>query len=816
MNELSELTLEDLGASLRDEAGLAAKTDAAAWETLIQMVDDLNSVDRIDVLTRNRKWCLHHVSVLGFRGARHEVNLEIDNLQGLTVLFGENGSGKSSLAEAVRVALEGRTGATHLGSNGTVHEIWGATDQRSQGVKEATVKILLIDEPTTDSLTICAKITETGVTRTGLLKIGDEHRELVDESPEWSLWSDAIRASPPVLAYAELADELQKKKDLQIWLTSCLAMDNASRVFDSRVQSQVGAAIAADKAIAIAKQASMQAVEGADLEAKRQGVEGIVALEWTEPKSREELKNWLETHQLSERRKLDNHLDADLLITIPAFGAAFLEAWTKWSSAATKALLTAQVTASIVDMNSRVVSSGQGDNGGVCPACGTPQTDWRRHLREEATRLQEAQNSAAELKKLVRRCHSEIVAPLSTCLLVLPPEFDAAAKTSLRVLVEEAASALKSTDDLDVSLLATIHNLAKWSERPEARPLLEAALAASGLEHQWRCNRWDAVSPYLAVFEANIDLAIKTATLKKARSKWNSYLARIRGDRSSSFHALLGPAVASLLGDAGITVSAINITKSESRLDLQNSKGESVELAHLSAGQRNALILGPVIATAESGIFGFSILDDPVHAFDDFRVDKLSSTLAQIGKSQSLVLTTHDARFVEYLRVHATLAFVVLTTSRDEEGRMTLTPTLDPPAELVKFGLQLARDLKNTQAPEGRAEITALLRMALDEALEHVALRYFSRLSANEARSARDTFDKAMLTRDRKKVLRLFLADSPIQLALLTAAWQQVAQPAKRWSDAVHDPSAVPDENQLDEDIETAQATIDVLRRIHW
>lgn len=816
MNELSELTLEDLGASLRDEAGLAAKTDAAAWEALIQIADDLNSVDRIDVLTRDRKWHLRHVSVLGFRGARHEVNLEIHNLQGLTVLFGENGSGKSSLAEAVRVALEGRIGATHLGSNGTVHEIWGATDQRSQGVEEASVRILLIDEPTTDSLTICAKITETGVTRTGLLTIGDEQRELVDESPEWSLWSDAIRASPPVLAYAELADELQKKKDLQIWLTSCLAMDNASRVFDSRVQSQVGAAIAAEKAIGNAKQASMRAVEEADLEAKRQGVEGIIALEWTEPTSREELRSWQESHQLSERRKLDNHLDADLLTTLRAFGATFLKAWAKWSSAATKALLTAQVTASIVDMNSRVVSSEQGDNGGVCPACGTTHIDWRRHLREEATRLQEAQGSAADLKRLVRRSHSELVAPLSTCLLVLPPEFDTAAKASLRILIDEAASALMSTDDLDVSLLTAIHNLATWTERPEARPLVEAALAASGLEHQWRCNRWDAVSPYLSVFEANIDLAIDTATLKKARGKWNSYLARIRGDRSSSFHALVGPAVASLLGDAGITVSAINITKSESRLDLQNAKGESVKLAHLSAGQRNALILGPVIATAESGIFAFSILDDPVHAFDDFRVDKLSSTLAQIGKNQSLVLTTHDARFVEYLRVHAALAFVVLATSRDEDGRMTLTPTLDPPAELVNFALQLAADLKNTQAPGGRAEITALLRMALDEALEHVALRYFSRLPVSEARSARDTFDEAMLTRDRKKVLRSFLADSPTQLALLTAAWQEVAQPASRWSEAIHDPSAVPDANQLDADIGTAQAAIDVLRGIRW
>ena len=816
MNDLSELTLEDLAASLRAEAENGVKADAGAWETLVRIADDLNSGDRVDLLTRNRKWLLRQVSVLGFRGAKHEVNLTIDNLQGVTVLFGENGSGKSSLAEAVRVALEGRTGATHLGSSGTVHELWGATDQRSQGVEEATVKVVLVDEATTDSLTICATITGSGVNRTGVLESGAERLELSGTSPAWTVWADAIRASPPVLAYAELADELQKKKDLQIWLTSCLAMDNASRVFDSQVKARVDAALNAEKIITTAKQVAARAITEADREASRQGVEGIEPLEWIEPASREELTGWLETHHLTERQKLDNHLDADFLITLPVYGAAFLAAWDAWSTAATKALLTAQVTDSLVEMNARVISSAQGDNKGICPTCGTSHTDWRSHLREEATRLNEAQNSATELKKLVRRSRIDLIAPLSTCLLVLPPDFDAGGKSRLKILLDEAVVALRGTDDLNVTLLTAIHNLAKWSARPDGLLLVKAALAASGLEHQWRCNRWDAVSPYLSAFEAHIDLAGKTAMLKKARGKWNSHLARIRGKRSSSLQALVGPAVASLLGDVGISVSAIDITKSESRLDLQNARGESVELAHLSAGQRNALILGPVIATAESGIFAFSILDDPVHAFDDFRVDKLSSSLAEIGKNQSLVLTTHDARFVEYLRVHATLAFVVLATSRDEDGQMTLTPTLDPPAELINFGRQLAKDLTKSQAPEGRAEVTALLRMALDEALENVALRHFARLTAAAAEADRETFNRAMLTKDRKQSLRVFLGDSPTQLDLLTKAWQGVANSAKRWSDAVHDPSAVPDADQLASDFDTAEATIEILGEIRW
>lgn len=817
MNELTELTLEDLAASLRAQLSSATGADTEAWEALTKIADDLNSGDRIDLLTKNRKWLLRQVSVLGFRGAKHEVDLKIENLKGLTVLFGENGSGKSSLAEAVRVALEGRTGATHLGTHGTVHELWGASDQRSQGVDEAKVEVVLVDEATTDTLRICATITDTGVERTGLLEAGDERFELDNESPAWTVWADAIRASPPVLAYAELADELQKKKDLQIWLTSCLAMDNATRVFDSRVKAQVDAAQHAEKTIVSAKEASVRAVAAADEDARRQGVEGIETLEWIEPESSEELAEWLKLHDLTERQKGDSFLDADFLTALPKFGQVFRVAWEKWSNAATTALLTAQVTDSLVEMNDRVISSRQGDNEGICPTCGTSHTDWRRHLREEANRLKEAKESAAELKKLVRRSRGEMVDPLRTCLHILPPDYDAAETRALRNLLEETEAALRdTTDDLDISLLSAIHNLGQWSGRPEAHSLMEAALSISGLEHRWRCNRWEAVAPYVAAFNEDIDVASKTAILKKARGKWNSHLARIRGERTSSLYALVGPAVATLLADVGISVSAIDITKSESRLDLQDAKGESVELAHLSAGQRNALILGPVIATAESGIFAFSILDDPVHAFDDFRVDKLSSTLAEVGKNQSLVLTTHDARFVEYLRVHAPQAFVVLATSRDSNGQMGLRPTLDPPAELIKFGRQLAADLAREQAPEGRAEITSLLRMALDESFERVALRHFSRLGATAAKEARTTFDRAMLTRHRKDVLRQFLADSPAQLDLLTEAWQLVGSPVKRWSKAVHEPSAVPDAAQLDADLDTAEKSINILRGIHW
>lgn len=815
MTELHELTLDELAESLREEAFRSPAKDADAWKALLVLVDEVTNSDRIDLLTANRKWLLRKLTVEGFRGAKHEINFAVDNPHGITVLFGENGSGKSSLSEAVRVALEGRTGATHLGATGGVHELWGSSDQRSQGVDKATVTVVLSDEATTDRLTICAIIDSTGVHRKGLLESQSERIELEAESPAWEVWADAIRASPPVLAYAELADELQKKKDLQVWLTSCLAMDNASRVFEARVKAEVESALTAEKLLTNAREISMRAVLEADADAVRQGVENISDLEWTDWASTEELDEWLESNDIVERQARPHVLDRDVLASLPNRGRDFNKAWKAWSEAATTALLTAQVTNALLSMHDHVLRSNQGDNGGVCPTCGSLHEDWRGHLKAEAERLQGAQRAASRLKLLVREVPTKLIVPLKTCLHVLPFEFDVAVASEARNLIREVECFLKG-DDLDFDLLSAIGNLSKWLERPQATALLDVALNASGLQHQWKCDRWDAVAPFVTAFHLHIENASRAGTLKKARTKWNGHLAKIRSTRSSSLHALVGPAVSTLLGDVGISVSAIDITKAESRLDLVNSKGEVVELAHLSAGQRNALILGPVIATAESGIFGFSILDDPVHAFDDFRVDKLSSTLAQIGRKQALILTTHDARFVSYLRVHAPLDFSVLSTQRDEDGRMTLRATKDAPAELIEFASELAGDLKKVAARNGRAEIIALLRMALDEAFEQLALRHYARRPAAVAKIDRVALNEAMLTDDRKRVLRSFMADSPLQLAAFTSVWQVVSVPSRRWSKAVHDPCLVPDAEQLATDIATADQAVTMLRGIRW
>ncbi|MDQ0276424.1 hypothetical protein QO003_000727 [Arthrobacter silviterrae] len=300
-------------------------------------------------------------------------------------------------------------------------------------------------------------------------------------------------------------------------------MDNATRIFDAIVKSEVESALPAEKRITNARVRAESAVLEVDVQAKRQGVEGISELEWATCDSMEKLDDWLQSNDIIMREKRLHVLDREVLAALPDWGIEFTDSWKAWSQAATTALLTAHVTEAIVSMQDRVLSSHQGDKGGVCPTCGSLHGDWRGHLQAEAKRLRHAQLAALGLKGLVRERSAKLLGPLKTCLLVLPSGCDASV-TELRNLIAEVERS-NTGDDLDVDLLLAIGNLSRWIQGPEAKSIFRSALEASGLQHQWRCNRWDAVAPFVATFRSEIEAAAKAGMLKWARTKWNRHLA---------------------------------------------------------------------------------------------------------------------------------------------------------------------------------------------------------------------------------------------------------------------------------------------------
>lgn len=793
---LTELTLRELSDSLTDAAESSSGNELRAWNLLVGLAADLAAVSRNEILVEGRKWALVKMSVEGFRGARHPLDLHIEHVTGLTILHGANGSGKSSIAEALRMALEGRTGATHLGESGRLHELWGNTDERSRGSASAKVTVNLRDLPTNDSLVITALLSGAGVERDAVL-ISEGKRHFFDaQSDAWIPWGEAIRTSPPVLAYAELADELQKRRDLHLWLSSCLAMDNAIRLFDSHVKEKNDAARIAAKSISEAQIVADEKLRAVDAEWTASGVENIVPVAWAVLDSEKAINTWLAQEGLAPRDITPVDLKNDPRVAIAAYIQNFQAALAGWHNAASTSL-TPHVETAIVDLDQRVKASGQDDHDGICPTCGSTKPDWREHLHVTASKLGSARTASTALKEAIRGRRDSLTEPLQLCLDALPRDYaDQPSVSECARLLTELAKFDAETDDLEPELCGAVADLALWTERDEAKGLIEAAVAAAGRRTQWLAHRWSVIAAYLDRWNQESEAALQYPSWRTAVTRWNSHLGDIRKQRSASLHSLVGPAVKLLLGDVGISVDSTAITKSESRLVLKDRLDEVVDFSHLSAGQRNALILGPIIATAEGGIFGFTLLDDPVHAFDDFRVDQLSATLARMGRAQALILTTHDARFVEYLLVHSLEEFTVFKAERDDVGVITLTETNAPWVELVDFAGDLLSSSKHLPESPVNSDIAALLRMAVDEALEGLSLRYIATLDATTAGEVRQKFGGIPTTRGRAKALRAYVRLDVDKTATFHRSWNLVEGKLDVWSGAIHDES-----HELDREI---------------
>lgn len=815
--DLVEMTLDQLREDICNNSAEATEADSEAWRLLADLAIEMTSTERDDSLVGGYRWSLKNVAVEGFRGAKKWISIEFDPTPGVTILHGDNGSGKSSITEGLRMALEGQVGLTHLGAKGRVHDLWGSADERSKGVDISQVIVHLQDADNPDiQLTLFAKFDGRRVTRTAeLVKADGDSVAFAEDSPAWIRWNSALRAAPPVFAYAELANELQKRDDLQTWLSACLAMDTASLEFNAAVVDRQTNARNAKNALEREKTKAEAQLSCTDRDAKESGILDVMPIEWIPLANQEQLSMWLESQNLMERTRQDKPLARGLHDQLLEYSGRYAKLKGELTSAQTVAL-TSSVATALVQFDKRVIESEQGDNGGFCPVCGVQNPSWKIHLHEQALALGKVHEASEALTRHVRMRETRLVEPIRICLATLPQDYpDFEAISSAHRIHTKAVSYSAMTDDLDPQVLSSIEDLCTWVKTDAAKAIVEAAVSVSDLRHQWLIDRWDAVTPFLEVWQEHHLEAALADEWKKALTRWNSHLAKLRKERSNRLRDLVSPAVSALLGDVGIILDLLEVNKNEINLILRNREGNEVQLSHLSAGQRNALILSPVLGTAAGGIFQFCFLDDPVHAFDDFRVDQLAATLVGMGATQSLILTTHDGRFVEYLRVHAPKTFYVYLTSRDDLGAISLTSVDTPWRIVLDHASKLLKSAGDSVTAEGRADIAALLRMGMDESIEMLGLRYFSTLNSGERKTQIITFAEAMSSKDRVKQLRTFFGSSP-QLDALDIAFGHISEFLEVWSISTHDPSTAPSSEELAIQIEAAATTCSSFELIRW
>jgi len=815
--DLIELTPEQLRDEICDIYETCEDLDKGAWKLLSDLAIELTSSVRDISLVDGYHWALLEMEVEGFRGAKQSLRIAFESVPGVTVLHGENGSGKSSITEALRMALEGEVGLTHFGAKANVQDLWGSIDERSSGMESSLVSIHFQDVDKPDvRLILKAKFDGKSVSRTAELKrdSGDS-MYFAEDSPAWEQWNLALRAAPPVFAYAELANELQKRADLQTWLSACLAMDTANREFNSAVVERHTKAQNAKKTIDTSRTAAKSLMSKVDQAAVSSGISEVTEIEWDALEDQGQLESWLASQNLSERIKQDRPLPKDLYFELLEYSKKYIELKNAYIDAAIAAI-SAPVAATLVDLDNKIRDSHQEDNEGVCPVCGALSPQWQVHLHEQALLFESAKKVAEKLERHVRIRHTKLIEPIRNCIPLIPNDYpDPTAVNDCSSILANPGIVSSTIDDLDPTVLAALDDLSAWIRSDSAKTFVSKAVSVADLRYQWLCERWDAITPFLEVWQAKYKDAVVADEWKTALSRWNTHLATLRKERSAKLRNLVTPMVAALLGDVGIELALLEVNKNETKLILKNRLGEEVELSHLSAGQRNALILGPILGTIGGGIFKFCFLDDPVHAFDDFRVDQLAATLASMGQKQSLIVTTHDGRFVEYLRVHAPRIFSVFLTSRDDLGNITLAPSDISWKTVLDHASILLQLAGNRITEEGRADIASLLRMSMDESFEMLSLRFFSTLNSMDRKTQSDKFANSMTIIDRASQLRIFLSGSP-QLAVFESAYGHISGYIKIWSKSTHDPSSAPSSAELKTHITAVEIACNSLESIRW
>jgi len=751
------LTVADIVARLELERDRASASRALLWEKLVDLAGRLDHEQPETELTRHR-WRLLNCSISNFRGVSGDLSVDFKSEADVTVFHGENGSGKSSLTAAIRMALEGAVGLTHAGAPiKSAKALWVSGDDRHRGALDSVVEVRLsaVDDPATELL-IIADYNGANVRRSATVtSSGHEPVLFASDDPAWSSWDAAVRAAPPVFAYAELADELKARGDLQAWITKCLAMDVASRDFDGEVAGAVSSSGEAVRRVEESIDVTRDAFQQLDTKAIADGLSLDLEVDWPGVWTAPTLDEWRIENGLDDRASGSVALPSDLVNKFDDLVEEFHRHRRGWVAAASK-LITPMVGQGLVRLSEAFEHSdhdGDGDGDGVCPVCGQDAPNWRARLNQRAAEFAGAQDAWRAIKLKARSSETDILEPVARSLRSHRGEEsqDAYTGTSL-VAACERLLAISRGEEADFELMNATEALeVSWS--PEARDLLTRLVAQSDRRALWQAERVSAARPLFAIIDQDLFEAKSHSEWKSARVLWNPLLKSLRDARVARLEDQFAHNLREMLADVGFNLARLNVKKNETDIDIVDAAGQRVELSYLSAGQRNALILAPVLAQSGLGIFDFILIDDPVHAFDEFRVDKLAATLVRLGSASPLIITTHDGRFVEYLRAHLPERYAVVRVKRGRDGAITLLDSEAPWTVLFEQAGTLLQGAPSL-SPTAARDICTLLRMGFDAALESFVHRALGSRTAEERAGILLSFESAPTSAIRMETAR--------------------------------------------------------------
>jgi hypothetical protein len=397
-------------------------------------------------------------------------------------------------------------------------------------------------------------------------------------------------------------------------------------------------------------------------------------------------------------------------------------------------------------------------------------SDTARELTEWSTARREVNKAARALHDL----HRDRVRPLLKAAIDMSVAPDELAGTLMSSPPDHGRSARDRAH-----LSAVVQHLLG----SEFTALVDEVRRRGDHDRRWRAARHQAVRPFVTAWRADGPVAVTSNDWSQA----SSYLTRLRNslrdERAAQFGEKVGEVLHRMLADTPLRLTGVSFNGTDP-LQLADSDGGDRRLGMLSAGQRNALVLAPLLRAQAGGPFGFLIVDDPVHAFDDLRIDLVSDELIRLSTDRRVVVLTHDSRLNDTL-VAKKPDTDVRTLTRAANGSVTALERKAPWVSLVEEATRLL-NIPNIPADLGRMPVLVrgMCRHTVDGALRSLALRW-AVLAQEDLNVAADSLDKSGGTQARFTHARRYeLQDRP---GVADVARAQCAKYLPRWNDASHD-----------------------------
>jgi len=697
-----------------------------------------------DVGISDSPWYIERAQVSGYIGIGEQpVSVTLGAAPGLTIVTARNGTGKSSLVQGIRLAL----------SNGSAAPSGVVEENLHCPTRAITVRI-------------------TNGTRTVDL-VGDDagvrwQEKGVGEDAVPSAWVEAFERYLPVLLYSELSPVIDKPSDLHKFLKQALSLGVLERLLKASDEIR-NDGTAAQRSLTEPRRRMEQSLAATGDETLTRAVLAVG-----------------EVPTEDEAAHLRSLL-ADLSGATPAPPPLP----PRWTVDADDVEAITRAVADLDAVRARVVSGADTIQDVLdrllaasgeyvedlrrqdrCPVCGTPGTDWVDRARAESERLR-------DLLASVHGAKAPVAAAVERLRAYAPPPLSPAAAEALRGLHEpgteerleqwrqlRAAADRLHVDTLTAEAVRELAtgsvDLAAWYEGmvkivQDRHDSAVAARAAVGADIRAWLDAVDQVRD-------RIMRGAAAEKLSKTVDRW------IRETRDVVFHPIRDEVVRiwrDLNADSDLTLTNVGLAGGvrqaqkvtyELAVDGTPVPGGSGRAEVLSTGQRNALSLAAYLprATQPTSPFGFLILDDPIHAFDSFRVTYLARELIRLAQRYQVIVFTHDDRLWREVRaLDYTPRHIRLRRLAGQRSHVKVESARWP-------GQQLLKDLENVLTGErweaigtAEARVTmtlALCRQAVDTAVTTL-IEILGRRNGHSPEVVERELGRARTTREQLELL---------------------------------------------------------------